>query len=570
MTQARKLSRAVAKATGRDKSMRNRPLTPIRVTLPQRARGVMVALMALTPVYAAAQDRPPLVRREQTPQVLARYPDVALKLETPALQPGRKTYTTQAELETYIDKLPTGRIAKLVLGTTPGGRAVPALLFSREGAKTPAEVAALGRPVVWLIGQQHGNEPAGSEAMLALSRALADGELAPLLDRVSVVIIPRANPDGAAADVRDNLGGADINRDHGAPIQPETKLLHGLVRQLPPAVVIDAHEFTVGRRWVEALGGLQSVDMMLLSATHPMVPERVRALATREFQPAIEQAIGAHKLTSFVYHTMSTRAGERTISVGGNAPGIARNAFGLMGAVSFLLETRGVGIGLESYQRRVATHYIAVKAVLETAARLGPALTDALVEVRRLQAASQADILIGHTSPKVQTVLPLIDAVTGQDKPVNVDMLDTRVITAREERTRPAGYLVTPDKAAALAGRLEALGARTCTLNRALETATERYEIVSRATADRRAINPERAVQVRLHAGREMVASGTLYIPLDQPADVRLALALEPDAPGSLSALELTNGDGSSGMAIARVARSAMTPALAEAMVCGK
>lgn len=530
---------------------------------------LMLAVMALWPACTAAQDRVPLVRREQTPQVLARYPDLPIRLVTPALQPGRKTYTTQAELEAFIDKLPAKRLGKLVLGTTPGGRALPAMLFSREGGRTPADVASLGRPVVLLIGQQHGNEPAGSEAMLALAQALADGELTPLLDHVSVAIVPRANPDGAAADVRDNLGGADLNRDHGAPSQLETKLLHALVTDLPPAVVIDAHEFTVGRRWVEALGGLQSVDLMLLSATHPMVPERVRALAAQEFQPAIERAIGTFKLKSFVYHSMSTRAGERTISLGGNASGIARNAFGLMGAVSFLLETRGVGIGLESYQRRVATHYIAVKAVLETAARLGPTLAETLVEVRRTEAASKADILIAHTSPKAQIVLPLIDVVTGQDKPVQVEVLDTRVITAKEERTRPAGYLVTAEKAAILAARLESLGARACTLSRSIELATERYEVVSRADVDRRAINPERALRVRLHAAREVISAGSLFIPLNQPAGARLALALEPDAPGSLSALELTNSDGSTGLAITRVAAHAVTSALAEALVCG-
>ena len=53
--------------------------------------------------------------------------------------------------------------------------------------------------MIWLIGQQHGNEPAGGEAMLALAAALSSGELAPLLDRLSVVIVPRSNPDGAAA-----------------------------------------------------------------------------------------------------------------------------------------------------------------------------------------------------------------------------------------------------------------------------------------------------------------------------------------------------------------------------------
>ena len=35
--------------------------------------------------------------------------------------------------------------------------------------------------------------------MLALAKALAEGELRPLLDKLSVVMIPRANPDGAAA-----------------------------------------------------------------------------------------------------------------------------------------------------------------------------------------------------------------------------------------------------------------------------------------------------------------------------------------------------------------------------------
>ena len=51
-----------------------------------------------------------------------------------------------------------------------------------------------------------------------------------------------------------------------------------------------------------------------------------------------------------------------------HAPGIARNAFGLRGSVSYLIETRGVGIGLQNFQRRVATHYLLAKAVLEVGA----------------------------------------------------------------------------------------------------------------------------------------------------------------------------------------------------------
>ncbi len=524
-----------------------------------RLRAALMGALSLSATAVAAQERAAVVRREQTPQVLARYPDVAVRFDTPALQPGRKTYTTQAELEAYIETLAPDRLGKLVLGTTPGGRALPALLFSLEGVQTPAAMAALGRPIVWLIGQQHGNEPAGSEAMLALARTLADGELTPLLDRISVVIIPRANPDGAAADVRDNLGGADLNRDHGLLSQPETKLLHGLVRQLPPAVVIDAHEFTVGRRWVEQLGGMQAVDLMVLSATHPMVPERIRALAAQEFQPAIDHAMGRWKLRSFVYHTMSARAGDRTISSGGTAPGIARNAFGLMGAVSVLLETRGVGIGLETYQRRVATHYIAAKAVLETAARLGPGLAAALAGARAAEARSTADIVITHTSPKVAVVLPLIDAVTGQDKPVTVEMLDTRTTAAKEERARPAGYILAVEAAGVVMARLTLMGARVCRVTRAMVVPLERYEIIGRAEADPRAINPERSITVKVRAERGEVTAGSLYVPLDQPLGTRLALALEPDAPGSWTTGEVT---------LLRVPRQALSPALSEGMAC--
>ena len=538
------------------------------------ALGLALAYCAVA-ARAIAQERPPVVRTEQTAAVRALYPALPLSLDTPALKAGRTLYTTQAELEAYLLLLAAApksaaHLARVTLGTTPGGRNLPALLMTREGAKTPNDVMKLGRPVVWLIGQQHGNEPAGGEAMLALARALSDGELTPLLDKLSVVIIPRANPDGAAADTRENGAGFDINRDHGVLTQPEIKLIHDLVRQLPPVLVIDAHEFTVGRRWVEALGGLQSIDLMVLSATHPMVPEPLRKLAGEVFQPAIERAIVPFGLKSFVYHTMSTRTADRTISVGGNAPGIARNAFGLMGAVSFLLETRGVGIGLDSYQRRVATHYIAIRALLETAAAEASTLAATVAAVHAAEAYSEQDIIVAHTSARTSVQLPLIDAATGQPKTVMIDMLDTRVITGTERRARPAGYIVAPERAAVIARRLALMGAKTCTLRGALTTTVERYEILSRTDTDRRAINPDRSVAVRVEAARATLAAGSLYIPLDQPEGTQLALALEPDAPGSLSALELIEREEPPRLAIQRVPRQGVTEEFAGGLVCPK
>lgn len=537
-----------------------------------------VLWVACVATMAHAQERRPTVRQPQSAAVLAHYPDLDVKLVTPALTPGRTTFTTQGELDAFTDALVhaaeysktirQNHVTRLLYGITPGNRNLWALLLSKEGAKTPAELAQLGRPVVWMIGQQHGNEPAGGEAMLALARELANGELTPLLDKLSIIIVPRANPDGAAADTRENAAGFDINRDHGLLTQPEIQQLHSMVRAAPPVLVIDAHEFTVGQRWVEKLGGLQSVDLMVLSATHPMVPAPVRALANGLFQPALEAAIAPYGLKSFVYHTTSVRAGDRLISVGGNAPGIARNAFGLMGAVSFLLETRGVGIGMDSYQRRVATHYIAARALLRTAAAEAAVLAANAVAVHAADTREHLDIIVAHTVAKTSVQLPLIEPATGLPKVATVDMLDTRVVTATERRTRPAGYVVPPERAGQLARRLALMGATTCVTKRAIETAVERYEVLSRSDTDGRAINPGRSVTVRVTAGRAALASGSLFVPLDQAEGTVLALALEPDAPGSLSAHELLDGDGPGALAIQRIPQLALTPEFKQALMC--
>jgi Zinc carboxypeptidase len=181
----------------------------------------------------------------QSAAVLARYPDVPIALDTPALKPGRDAFTSQAEMEAYLAAL-KARVPGLVLGSlgrSAQGRDIPYLVFTKEGLTDAAIIAALGRPILWFIGLQHGNEPAGGEAMLALAARLADGAPQAFLDRVTVVVVPRANPDGAAAFTRSTGSGADLNRDHMLLSLPESIALHGKLIELPPDVVIDAHEF---------------------------------------------------------------------------------------------------------------------------------------------------------------------------------------------------------------------------------------------------------------------------------------------------------------------------------------
>jgi hypothetical protein len=497
---------------------------------------VLPLLMLLGLVGAAsAQELDREAEYRQSAAVLARYPDVPMALDTPALAPGRSAFTSQAEMEAYLAAL-KARVPGLVLGSlgrSAQGRDIPYLIFTKEGLTDTAAIVALGRPILWFIGLQHGNEPAGGEAMLELAASLADGKLKPYLDRVTVIVVPRANPDGAAAFTRSTGGGADLNRDHLLPALPESTALHAKLVELPPDVVVDAHEFSVAKRWLQKFAVIEASDAMFLYATHPMVHPALTALADGVFRPALEAAWQAHALTSFWYHTTSYRPDDKLVSMGGNAPGIARNTFGLMGAVSFLIETRGVGVGMQAFQRRVATHVLAAEAVIATAAADPRRLHDTVREARRASAAARADLIVAQRLAVAPVDLPMIDPETARERPTSVPFQDSRAVTPTTMRARPAGYVLRGDAAAA-ADRLALDMIAVCALAAPASVDAEAFILKGAVKRiNRESINPDQSVEVELTRKTLALPAGTRFVPMNQPAAALVAAALEPDSPGS-------------------------------------
>jgi hypothetical protein len=87
------------------------------------ALGMSVALAAAT----VAQELDREAEYRQNAAVLARYPDVPIALDTPALTPGRADFTSQAEMEAYLVAL-KARVPGLVLGSlgrSAQGREIP-------------------------------------------------------------------------------------------------------------------------------------------------------------------------------------------------------------------------------------------------------------------------------------------------------------------------------------------------------------------------------------------------------------------------------------------------------------
>ena len=85
--------------------------------------------------------------------------------------------------------------------------------------------------------------------------------VAEVLDRVNVLIVPRANPDGADLLAR-NAEGYDVNRDHLLGMTPEGRALGRVLADYEPDVVLDGHGFRRGHALVREIRRGQRYDVI--------------------------------------------------------------------------------------------------------------------------------------------------------------------------------------------------------------------------------------------------------------------------------------------------------------------
>jgi len=465
--------------------------------------------------------------------VAARFPEPVTVYDTPGLQPGRNSFTSNEELREVMHELaaqPQGP-RLLAAGRSAGGVAIEALQYSRGP----------GRPAVLLVGQQHGDEPAAAEALLVVARLLATPAWAVLLDRIDVVVLPRANPDGAALGLRWGLHGVDINRDHLRLSSPEARAIALLVRAYRPLVVADLHEYPARGLYRERFNALPRHDLLLQYATAANMPAALSGMAEASFRQPLLRALAREGLSADWFHTPVDTPGDRRLAMGGPQPDTLRNVQGLGHAVSFLLESRGLGLGRAHLQRRVHGHVVAVRSLLQSAAEQAGAL-----QVLRLQLDAQVTALACHgdmvvlaaPTPRRRDML-MLDPVTGADRWVAVLWDDSLELEPMIQRTRPCGYWLAAEAATAVQ-LLHALGVAVQRLDSATLVQAETW----RETARARVVRPDarggvddglglRLVQVVTEAVPLPVPAGSWWVPLGQPLANLVVAALEPDTPGS-------------------------------------
>lgn len=139
-----------------------------------------------------------------------------------------------------------------------------------------------GATSILLWSQMHGDEPTATPALLDLAdflaRHKAQPDVARILDRFTLRMIPMLNPDGAALYERRNAQGIDINRDALMLATPEGRLLKSMRDRFSPVLGFNLHD--QGRRTtVGGTGVLSSISLLAVAGDEAgtMTPGRLRA-----------------------------------------------------------------------------------------------------------------------------------------------------------------------------------------------------------------------------------------------------------------------------------------------------
>ena len=254
-------------------------------------------------------------------------------------------------------------------------------------------------PTILFLTQQHGNEQLTTEGAMAFIKSLGTGKMRSVLDDVNVLVVPMANPDGAMGDVdfsledyiasgdrnltRYNANEVDLNRDHVAKTQPETRALHeNVLGAYDIDYMIDLHH--QGTR--SAVDG-ELVSGSILYPTSPNVAPDV-----------VEDS---QRLGSIVYDAVEQYGwGNLGRYVGGTAETIARNGVAAeYGIATLLFEMRGMSDHeYESYVLGQRSNGYLIKQTVVTLEATTKTIADGSIET--------ADIGFWNTLPEQRT-LPL-------------------------------------------------------------------------------------------------------------------------------------------------------------------
>jgi hypothetical protein len=427
---------------------------------------------------------------------------------------------------------------------SPLKREIPLVILARPAVFNPEGALSSPKLTVLIDSQIHGNEPAGTEALLILMREIAAGDLSYLLDRLIILCVPRLNPDGTSANTRANSENYDLNRDFAKLDSPEVRdFICRVIVPWNPSLVIDSHE-----AWARAY------DFMLDGPGNLNTCPALKKMAEEGLLPAIKGELEKKGFSVRRYFVFAdSRKPEEGIVQGGGGIRVGRNYLGLRNSMGLLFES-SINPNQKSFlERRIRVQLEAFRAALKYAYDNWGRLKEA---VRAAEAESQAAMAEGS---KVEIVPAEVLEPEGDDeeyeafpvkaetspaggktklryeeKPVTFRAPVREVPSAGEKVERPFAYILLPGCREA-AANLKAHGLAVEMLSAPLSARVEAFELVEAEPSGKyyQGHLPVKFTLKKYPVQKEFPA-GSYLVPMAQPEGNLAALLLEPTATDSL------------------------------------
>ncbi len=458
------------------------------------------------------------------------FPELEFDISTPAFLK-KSGFTNYQEMMEWLNKsikTHEDKVSLSFIGESQNGKQVPMLIFSSKNEKAKTRV--------WLQGGLHGDEPAGTEAMLYLTdRLLNDPGFATFLENLEIAIVPMANIDGYEKQQRVAADGMDLNRDQTRLKAKESILLKAAFSAFQPSVALDFHEYRPFRKDFTKIGraGVTSrYDAMFLYSGNLNVPKVLRDFTQHTFVEHARQVLNENQLTNHDYITTQKYGSQVHFNLGSVHSRSSATNFALANCVSTLLEIRGVGIGRYSFKRRVKASFLIAVAYLETTVKEKSALENVLAQALR----SQHPVVVTSDKLTRKDSIHVIDLASEKEMKLGVTIHDALMSRPVLQRERPSAYLISSTEKQA-AYKLKVMGIEVDSLATEKLVEVEAYELNNPIAADEDVIlnlDPEEDAEASVPSAntrikKQLFQAGTFVIWLNQPGANLACEILEPE-----------------------------------------
>lgn len=458
------------------------------------------------------------------------YQDPKKKYPTPTLSKTvEEGLASLFEINHYLQtqsKIYPNKVITSSIGKTPQGKDIPILYFGDRNDSKKIKV--------WMQAGLHGNEPAGPEVTcLLINYLLHTYEGDTLLKKISLALIPIANPDGYALQNRRSGSGYDLNRDQSKLADPVSLLIKRAYTDWNPEIALDIHEFNPIRKEFVKLRGTESAtagDVLFLSSGHLNIPIELRQLSNGLFRKEAEKTLEDNGYTSGFYFTPHISHDSIYITKDAKSPQSSSTFQALTNTISLFIEIRGIGLGRTSFARRSECGFLIARSILQTAAQHQKKVRSTIRKAIKETCAGKKEIYVTFHPTLTKYPISFIDFTKNERFERELPTLDAMQLKPILVRKRPKAYIL-PDTCRIQIEKLRALGIQVKQTDKPFTATVEKYIVTQyqQQNQEWEKIHPV-TVSTKLIKEKKSFPAGSYLLPLSQK-NANLAVSLlEPES----------------------------------------